>query len=136
VRDILTKTSRDVEQVTIEPDGAWSEHNRTAQSNGYGDGFGSDDDDDLIEIKDSRVTDVQKLGTPVASPAIRTSTISSREPSATVGPSKNNSAKRPSAVIDLTLSDDDDDEPIRPAKRQQMLNSFSSPGLTLPTGHP
>jgi hypothetical protein len=55
--------------------------------------------------------------------------LSSREPSV---PQSNASTSRPgnkrpqSAVIDLTLSDDEDDDPPRPAKRQSTINAQRS----------
>ena len=78
-----------------------------------------DGDDDLIEIRDVRVANVRGGAT---TPAARTPTTSSREPSSFIDAPSSNSSKRPaSAVIDLTLSDDD--EPPRLAKRQMTFNT-------------
>lgn len=136
VKDILLKTSRETDQVTIEPDGKWSQHIKsTPLKRGYNSGFGSSDDDDIVEIKDTKVSDVQKPSTPsFYSPSIRTPYASSREPSSSAAPPKT-SSKRPSAVIDLTLSDDDDVPLSRPAKRQ--FTGYGTPNsLPQKPGHP
>jgi E3 SUMO-protein ligase PIAS1 len=126
VQNILSNTSRSVEQVTIEPDGKWSQHSKAASpnnnnSNNHNTSFGSDDEE-LIEIQDSRVTALKMASTPVPSVgSARTPPMSSREASASATSTHaSTSSKRPaSQIIDLTLSDDDDDLPVsRPAKRQ------------------
>ncbi|KAI9757847.1 MAG: SUMO ligase siz1 [Chaenotheca gracillima] len=124
VEDILKKTSRSTEQVTIEPDGRWSANNKPSTPSRANGRDSSDDggDDDLIEIQDSRVASLKKEATPFSNPLTRTPPSSSREPSAPSAPAyRSTSGKRPAAaVIDLTLSEseDEDDEPPRPAKRQ------------------
>lgn len=126
VKDIISKTSRSVEQVTIEPDGTWSQHSKSETPNNNGASFGSDDDE-LVEIKDSRISALKMASTPVPSnSSMRTPPMPSREASASVGPPyPPTSGKRPiSQVIDLTLSDDDD-EPPRPPKRQ--FTGYSTP---------
>lgn len=126
MKDILAKTSRRTDQVTIEPNGVWSNNEKSASPLNGGP-YSSDDD--LIEIKDSRVTALKNPGTPVLSMrSMGTPTSVSREVSASLpGPPRlSTSAKRPaSAVIDLTLSDDEDEEPVRPAKRQ--FTGFDTP---------
>ncbi|KAI9844097.1 MAG: SUMO ligase siz1 [Sclerophora amabilis] len=123
VDDILRKTSRSVDQVSIEPDGRWSHNTRpSSQSRDARDSSSNNlDDEDIVEIQDARVASLKKEATPVMSSIARTPPSSSREPSSsTASRHQSTSNKRPAAkVIDLTLSDSDDDsEPPRPAKRQ------------------
>jgi E3 SUMO-protein ligase PIAS1 len=128
VKNILTSTSKSIDQVTIQPDGKWELHSKgEPQSSSRLNGVASDSDDDLIEITKSG--DNIRMGTPRASgtttggqPSTGLNGIS-RETSAV-------SAKRPRPmVIDLTSSgDDDDDEPlVRPTKRQYTSNSTGAP---------
>jgi E3 SUMO-protein ligase PIAS1 len=112
-----------VDQVTIQPDGKWDLHTKPeplSKSNGVA----SDDDDDLIEVTKSgdsvRVSTPCAYGTPAA-----------REPSSTAAMNLGStSGKRPiAAVIDLTSSGDEDDEPLaRPAKRQYNNGYGQPPG--------
>lgn len=142
VEDILTNTSKSIEKVTIEPTGEWSvvkDDESDAKPNGrearahYDDDF---DDDEIVEIDgpgSNRVNNLKAEAAASASPMFaqpltpsfmnQTPPLSSREPSIAQSTS---SAQRPlkrpaNAVIDLTLSDDD--EPPRPAKR--AANSYS-----------
>ena len=120
VDDILQKTSKTIDQVTIEPTGKWSTitdsqsspitNNRDASSEA---------DDDLIEIQEPpRISSIKAEGSHEPS-MLRTPPVSSREPSTSSGPQPSGSNKRPAAqVVDLTLSSDEDDEPIRAPKRQ------------------
>ncbi|KAF2086957.1 zf-MIZ-domain-containing protein, partial [Saccharata proteae CBS 121410] len=128
VQDILMNTSTSTDQVTIEPDGKWSQGNKTeeAQRGGTKRSYEDDDDsdDDLVEIiPDDRVKRLKQETSQTPYPLANTPPISSREQSttgsaaATNAPgSGSNRQKRKSEVIDLTLSDDDD-EPPRPAGR-------------------
>jgi E3 SUMO-protein ligase PIAS1 len=122
LKDILSNTAKSIDQVTVEPDGKWSTNAKgdgPSQTSKAPNGFGSDGDEDLIEITDARVaslkrSDAAQPSTPVI--AMRTPSISSREPS--TAPLRASSSKRPiSQVIDLTLSDDDDEE-APPTKKQ------------------
>jgi E3 SUMO-protein ligase PIAS1 len=128
VQNILSTTSRSVEQVTIEPDGRWSQHSKASSPNNNNTSFGSDDEE-LIEIKDSRVSALKTASTPVPYVgSTRTPPMSSREASASAASTHaSTSSKRPaSQIIDLTLSDDDDDLPVsRPPKRQ--FTGYSTP---------
>ncbi|KAL9108933.1 MAG: hypothetical protein Q9227_006329 [Pyrenula ochraceoflavens] len=134
VQDILTNTSRNTEQVTIEPTGSWTKlsvpetpglSNRTSRSTDDED----DDDDDLVEVSDFRIPPPH-LKTEHIPSNIQTPPISSREQSAPSTASRfsnSTSGKRPaSAVVDLTLSDDDEEEPVRPPKRQSLSASSNS----------
>jgi E3 SUMO-protein ligase PIAS1 len=87
-------------------------------------GVTSDSDDDIVEITKSG--DSVRMGTPLAYKNPMAAPSQSREPS---GPPKNQgstSGKRPiSAVIDLTSSGDEDEEPlVRAPKRQFGTNGY------------
>lgn len=106
VQAILDSTPQSVDSVTVDPDGNWSVASQRSPSADLGPN--SDDDEDVIEIQDSR--SVRKFDTPS-----QAGTPSNRGNSQDTA--QRSSSKRPiSQVIDLTLSDDDD-EPPRPAKR-------------------
>lgn len=134
--DILSNSSRSTDQVTIEPNGEWSQNGKgksgpPASSNG----FNFSDDDDLIEIQDNRFESLKQNGIPGLSTnssrtpptAPRVSTPSTSSSFAPRPPGSNISGKRPAAdVIDLTLSDDDE-EPVRGPKR-----TYGSSGYALP----
>ncbi|GAM90852.1 hypothetical protein ANO11243_088980 [Dothideomycetidae sp. 11243] len=129
VLDILNRTSKSVEQVTIEPEGNWkeiSQNDDDQQGKSQPRASYDDDDsgDDLVEISDVRSgVSLHKDITHSATSAMvqhMTPPLSSREASV----SQNGRNKRPSAVIDLTLSDED--EPPRPAKRPNLTNVTTS----------
>ncbi|KAL8771355.1 MAG: hypothetical protein Q9209_003261 [Squamulea sp. 1 TL-2023] len=107
---------REIDQVTVEPDGKWSrifENDLPARPRRDS----SSDDEDLIEIKDPpRVTAV-KNETTNGSISMRTPPTSSREQSTTssVPPPSIGAKRSVSAVIDLT-SDDDEDSLRHPKK--------------------
>ena len=91
--------------MTVDPDGNWSVASQRSPSADLGPN--SDDDEDVVEIQDSRP--VRKVDTPT-----QAGTPNNRGNSQDTA--HRSSSKRPiSQVIDLTLSDDD--EPPRPAKR-------------------
>ncbi|KAI1378274.1 zf-MIZ-domain-containing protein [Hypoxylon crocopeplum] len=126
VQEVLQNTPESLEQVTIEPDGQWRtkteepepSRSRPAVGNGI------EDDDDLSILSDSHaflnggpVNGRNPLSTPTRS------LLSGGTPNggsrATPSTQRSGSNKRPAEVIDLTLSSDEDDEPIaRPMKRQ------------------
>ena len=121
VDDILKSTPKSVDQVTIEPNGKWSQTSLTTsapkQSNGRA--HSSDGEDDLIEIRDPPQVANVKRETTIEGSILRTPPVSSREQSTSSGLPPPTGNKRPSgAVVDLTLSSDEDEEPVRPAKRQ------------------
>ncbi|KAH0538726.1 hypothetical protein FGG08_004678 [Glutinoglossum americanum] len=121
VNDILQSTPKSVDQVTIEPDGKWSQ-NTLPISPGQTDGSNfqnGNDDDDIIEIQDMRLTSLKSEYTSTPTSGPRTPSINSREPST----SRSSNSKRP--VIDLTLSDDDE-EPPRPAKRTMTSGALTN----------
>lgn len=124
VDNILRSTTSSTEQVTIEPNGSWHhqrqvETPRKPQNNPTPD----NDDDDLIEISDDRISGLKadaRLGALGGTPP-----MSSREPSSV--PSTSRPSKRPiSEVIDLTNSDDDDEE----EPPQKMIKRPSIPSLS------
>ncbi|KAK6439718.1 E3 SUMO-protein ligase pli1 [Oleoguttula sp. CCFEE 5521] len=140
--EILSTTASSIEQVTIEPDGIWrveeddEDKGKSNQARGevrasYDDDF---DDDSIINLDDTpdasaaRVNIPAKwLEPPFGQPNLNTPPLSSREPSvaqSVTSAQRVAGQKRPSAVIDLTLSDED--EPPRPAKRVQTSNSAPS----------
>ncbi|KAF8471940.1 PINIT domain-containing protein [Kalaharituber pfeilii] len=112
VQDILDATPKSVDSVTVDPNGNWSVASQRSPS---ADVEPNSDDEDIIEIQDSRQA---KRVDPVsvASP-VNTGSQEATAP--------RSASKRPIAqVIDLTLSDDD--EPPRPPKRTAQLQTPSS----------
>ncbi|RBR08620.1 uncharacterized protein FIESC28_10206 [Fusarium coffeatum] len=131
VRDILAKTSKSQETVTIEPNGDWhtkaSEDSSQGQTNGNSVKNEDDDDDDDLVISEVNPIGHRRMETPKnATPSVNTPVAASRD-SSSAGPRgiASTSAKRPvAAIIDLTLSDDD--EPAPPPKRQNTsTNGYS-----------
>lgn len=131
-QEILDATTASTEKVDIEPDGQWKVIKDDDDDEGQGAGkkrradYDSDFDDDLVEVEQPGLKqngvkrESMSQSGPNKRPAVLdTPPLSSREPS--VGQSASSaqrSNKRPqSAVIDLTLSDDEDEQPVRPAKR-------------------
>jgi E3 SUMO-protein ligase PIAS1 len=145
VKDILAKTPKSVDSVTIEPGGRWHLANSTAKQDAPARDVKTspfDEDDEALVISDglSFLSD-RRLDTPLqsvrggASPHVTSPHGTSRE----VSTNPRTSSKRPFAeVIDLTLSDDDDDgPPVRapPEKRQNTgaVNQYYIPnGTTWP----
>ncbi|KAM0719224.1 hypothetical protein Q7P37_005129 [Cladosporium fusiforme] len=145
--EILNTTSKSIEQVTIEPNGAWSveqedeDKGKSNQAKGEARAAWDDDfDDDVVEVLDSpkahtngvkhEMTTASPMGPPGFS--FNTPPVSSREASVA---RSNASTQRPmgsnkrsaSAVIDLTLDDDEEEQPPRPAKRQTTGNPLGGP---------
>ena len=103
MQDILDSTPKDVDSVTVDPDGKWS---MTVQRSPSADFGPNSDDEDIIEI--------QPLNQSMrVNPSSQTPSSSGMGEGTAIPRS---SSKRPiTQIIDLTLSDDD--EPPRPAKR-------------------
>ncbi|KAK4153737.1 PINIT domain-containing protein [Chaetomidium leptoderma] len=124
-RQILAQTSESVEQVTIEPNGEWAVPGaKKKQVTPNHDASYVDDDEIVIsEVTKSagRSTTAPGLAS-MPTPHLATPTsVASRDTSA----APRSSNKRPAPeVIDLTLSDDDD-EPPRPVKRANYGTGFS-----------
>ena len=136
-------TSRSVDQVTIQPNAKWELNNRKEPaSNSRSNGVASDSDDDIVEITKSGNS--VRMGAPSAYKPALGGPSQSRESSGTPKNPGSTSSKRPiSAVIDLTSSGDEDEEPIRAPKRQfnasTNTNGFSSlpnPPFSLPARPP
>ena len=146
VKEILSKTSKDTEQVTVDPKGDWhlqsqphSTDLRTTRSSTAQHTPPDEDDefDDFIEIHDPSttvtlpplVTDrLSNLRQPSIPATFRTPPASSREPSIASSAPRTSSKRPASEVIDLTLSDDEDEDAHRPAKikRPSMTSSLNS----------
>ncbi|EPS26074.1 hypothetical protein PDE_01010 [Penicillium oxalicum 114-2] len=127
VNDILDSTSRDTESVVVEPDGVWSAPNENDAVNLGGRTPASDGDgeDDLIEITEPGAPTIKREPNSCTTTAMleRTPAQSkSREASTPSSAIRFSSKKRPAApVIDLTGSDDEDDEsPVPPMKRPAL----------------
>jgi E3 SUMO-protein ligase PIAS1 len=121
----LKGTSKSVDQVTIQPDGKWVLNNKKEQPapTSRMNGVASDSDDDIVEITKSG--DSVRMGTPLAYRNPMVAPSQSREPSGPPKSQGSTSGKRPiSAVIDLTSSGDEDDEPVRAPKRQFGTNGY------------
>lgn len=118
VTEILEKTLSSTDQVTIEPDGKWSQTSELDTQPGYGHNQTySGDDDELVEIKDvPRIAAAKNKGASYASPA--------REQQASTPSVSSTGSKRSiNQVIDLTFSSDENDEPPRTPKRQLVASS-------------
>ena len=131
VDDILTKTAQTVEQVTINPSGEWAVVDPAEAKNRSAPSQARSDNDDLIEIPDHPVEKSSSLFHLSRFPA-PTPPVSSREESVASGAARSFPGKRQhSAVIDLTLSDDDDPparDPKRVAISPSSLKDRLSPG--------
>ncbi|MCJ1471214.1 SUMO ligase siz1 [Pseudocyphellaria aurata] len=143
VSDILAKTPKDIDQVTIEPSGIWSQTSELdASLKRNGDQMSCGDDDDLVELKDMpRIAAVKNELTHLPGTVARTSPGSSREQSAasTVAPSGNGKRSH-GQVIEISSDDENDeydDEPLRGPKRQithsSGLSSFSNSKFLSPS---
>ncbi|KAK8021237.1 SUMO ligase SizA [Apiospora arundinis] len=128
VKDILDRTSENTEQVTIEPDGQWRaqassepEPKRPRYSSGVNASVIDDDDDEVVPLDSFSLQSARNTLTPNQS---LFGTPGSAQGNG--NGSSSGSRKRPAEVIDLTLSDDEDDEPVRAPKRQ---NAGTTPSL-------
>lgn len=145
--DILNHTPKWIEKVDVEPDGEWQiikDEEEEPQTNGTSGkpraSYDDDFDDDLIEVPDPSNKPANGLRQESRQPstifssmnAFSTPPLSSREPSIAQSAASGHRAgvgdKRQSSVmIDLTLSDDED-EPPRPAKRHQPASTSQNRG--------
>ena len=131
----MKRTSRSIDQVTVQPDGQWDVRKEPEQRGAQkGVASTSDDDDDIIEITKSG--DSVRMSTPrgfgQSSTPYREVSASSSIPSRATG---SISGKRPiSAVIDLTSSGDEDEPEDRAPKRQ--FGSFPQPHSLPPPFRP
>lgn len=159
--DILHNTPKSIEKVAVEPNGDWQviKEEEDEQPNGGSSklraSYDDDFDDDLVEVTEPTNKTVdglkresqppQQQGRSPLPGAFSTPPLSSREPSVPQSAASANRTgnKRPSgAVIDLTLSDDEEEQPPRPAKRTQTAasrsqgNTNSSNSYNTPTSIP
>ncbi|KAK7531394.1 MIZ zinc finger protein [Phyllosticta citribraziliensis] len=127
MQDILDNTSSDVDQARIYPDGTWTPGDgdkNEPKGNGAKQPV-DEDDDDLVEISPRQMS-VKKEASATPMNSANTPPVSSREPSSVsaVAPTSSH-GKRKHEVVDLTLSDSDEDV-RRPAKRHHPTYSTPS----------
>ncbi|KAF2750424.1 hypothetical protein M011DRAFT_474867 [Sporormia fimetaria CBS 119925] len=128
VQEILQNVPKTTDQVKIDPMGKWSFGDDASMPTPKQSGSTPshnisqyDSDDDLIDVTNDRVTTIKTEAgnTPVS--MSQTPPLSSREASS----APRTGSKRKSEVIDLTLSDDDE-EPVRPTKKVSYTSTPSS----------
>lgn len=150
VKDIMENTSSELEQVTIDPDGTWHTGGRDGGSSGNGNGNQNGNGSQVAKTNGNSTPpyrnalaldddlEIYMPSTPSGAPGNASTTApsygdtaydaQSRDTTATPAqgttssaPPGSQSKKRVREVIDLTLSsDDEDDEPQRPFKRQNV----------------
>ncbi|KAL7945736.1 PINIT domain-containing protein [Trichoderma barbatum] len=133
VKVILEKTSKSLETVTIEPNGKWSSKPPKEETSSRPNGAALEDDDD----DDDEISEIIIGGRRIETPKHLTpykDTTGSGGPDGTSTPrGSSHSAKRPApAVIDLTLSSDDEEPIQRPGKRQHTGASSYRGSSSLP----
>lgn len=123
VREILVKTPKTVEQVTIEPDGKWSVPGAKNETASAANEASLLDDDDLTVSEVFWGSNRTSTATPNrgAAPALALGTPTNGA-SSTPSISRSGSKRPAPEVIDLTLSDDDE-PPARPVKRPNYGHS-------------
>ncbi|KAH7308209.1 transport protein particle component-domain-containing protein [Stachybotrys elegans] len=123
VRDILEKAPKHLEAVTIEPNGRWLVKGSGDSSQGTFKETPFDDDEDELEISEVNVINGRRNETPqYLTPSNGTPASGGRDSSFSAPRgAASTSRKRPvSAVIDLTLSSDDErEESIQPPTKRQ-----------------
>jgi E3 SUMO-protein ligase PIAS1 len=119
----LLNTPDSTDQVTVQPDGKWQlTTNNISQSNGVA--SDDDDDDDLVEV--TKNGDSVTMGTPQPYPTFAAS-YNQRSVSTSSGMQGSISGKRPiAAVIDLTSSGDEDDNPVSRTPKRQLTNGYTA----------
>ena len=155
VQHILDNTDSETEQVTVEPDGQWHKVQNEEENdnkNPFGKHDDSDDDDDLVEITDLEAPrTIAAIRTRLSLDPVRTPSVNGsgfppppRPPSsASLAQSLNHSMAQPTTqsrkrpredVIDLTLSDDDDEPPVSRIKRPSVSSQVSADTSSRPIG--
>ncbi|OTA07389.1 hypothetical protein A9Z42_0082730 [Trichoderma parareesei] len=142
VKAILEKTPKSLETVTIEPNGKWSSkpprEETLSRPNGAqledDDDADDDDDDDDVEVSEIIIGGRRPATPKHLTPYTGTPGSAGHEGSATRPRGSSHSAKRPApAVIDLTLSSDDEEPIQRPSKRQHTgASSYRGSSSNLP----
>lgn len=140
--DILKNVHDNVDQIIINPDGSWKIKGPQTQPQPKKKqrmSYSLDDDEDekprsyASTPKDSVVAPTP----PTSSKPMFTSMSNSREPSSATSAAPSTGSKRKaSAVVDLTLSSDEDDDPSRPAVRQASSNGVNGIQNSLPKASP
>ena len=141
--DILKNTPNSTEKVDVEPTGEWRiiKNEEDEQPNGGASGrprasYDDDFDDDLYEVLEPTNKPISALKGEPQPPAMlppvafNTPPLSSREASvaqSTASASRAGTKRPAGAVIDLTLSDDEE-QPPRPAKRQHTSSTSQPQG--------
>ncbi|KAI5308623.1 SUMO ligase siz1, partial [Ascosphaera atra] len=128
VDNILKTTNSEVEQVVVEPNGEWYVQgeggpDRQASTPAMG------ENDDIVEITEDRPMQAKEEEQPSGTPA-NLSRIPQQSSTPIPTPS-GSTAKRKHEVIDLTLSDEDEDPP-RPPKRVFHRLTLHSPAYQSP----
>lgn len=119
---MLAKTPQDMEQVTIEPDGNWSQLSEPdVPPNPSGNQPISADDDELIEIRDMP----RVISIPNGYPHLISNSPLSRELSVASPLVLTGSTKRSHPIIDIS-SDEEGGEQRRSPKRQHQLPNACS----------
>ncbi|KAK0703233.1 PINIT domain-containing protein [Lasiosphaeria miniovina] len=126
IREILAKTPKTVEQVTIELDGKWSVPSAKNETASAANEASILDSDDLTVLEISGVSNRTSTATPNrgAAPASAHTTGVSSTPSM----SKSRTKRPAPGMIDLTQSDDDE-PPALPEKRPNYGHSVFAPGV-------
>ncbi|RKF71727.1 E3 SUMO-protein ligase pli1 [Golovinomyces cichoracearum] len=127
VKNILQKTSKSVEQVTIQPDGRWELHDSKETSSRIK-GTSKSLDGELVDItlavdsKDPFPWKITEAYSRISQPILAGSCKEKAPVSTPTGIT--NSLKRPIAtVIDLTSSGDEDEDPCRREPKRQCTSS-------------
>jgi E3 SUMO-protein ligase PIAS1 len=113
--------------VTIEPNGQWSIKSAEQGNGRSANANSSAEDDDEIEIQEVTVVGGRRQDTPKNPTSGQTigTPVSTNRSSAPRGAGSISSKRPAPAVIDLTLSSDDEDDEPRSAKRQNRnTNGF------------
>ena len=127
VDNILKSTPRSVDQITIEPNGQWSQTSQacgsvSSPSRGVNGRSSSDVEEELVELDDvPRLASAKSEATREPS-MTRTPTAFSRNSFVSPAPPQGSSSsnKRSAGqVVDLTLSSDEEDSPPRPTKHHR-----------------
>lgn len=114
----------------VQPDGKWDVNaKKEVNSNHRSTGYSDDSDDDLVEVTKSG--DSIRMSTPrTFNPSVNALPGRPRDVSSSSSLPQTNgsiSGKRTiSAVIDLTSSGDEDDEPVAPTPKRANVNGFGS----------
>lgn len=121
-----------MEQVSISPDGEWTVLGQGESNVRHSNAREDQNDEGLIEIPDvSYEENSSRFTAAAASGVTRTPTHPSREPSISSGVARSSNGKRHhSAVIDLTISDDEEQE--EPSRASKRLAIHPSPSVRQP----